>query len=101
RQEIAAKLVESFPPKIVREVFVPKANNKARGYVKGVPFTKVKEVPFNPSSRQMIAERLKEFGWEPEEFTDNGQAKIDETILSKLPYPEAKVLAQHFLIEKR
>lgn len=101
RQEIAAKLVESFPPKTIREVFIPKANNKARGYVKGVPFTKVRTVEFNPSSRQMIAERLKEFGWEPEEFTDNGQAKIDETILSKLPYPEAKVLAQHFLIEKR
>jgi len=101
RLEIAEKLKASFPPKVVRTVFVPKVNNKKQGYVKGQPFTKEKIVEFNPSSRQMIAERLKEFGWEPTEFTDNGQAKIDETILTKLPYPEAKVLAQHFLIEKR
>lgn len=101
RQEIANKLVESFPPKVVRTVFIPKVNNKKQGYVKGVPFVKETIVDFNPSSRQMIADRLKEFGWEPDEFTPNGQAKIDETILSKLPYPEAKVLAEHFLIEKR
>lgn len=101
RLEIGAKLKESFPPKVVETVFIPKVNNKKQGYVKGQPFIKRKTVEFNPSSRQMIAERLKEFGWEPTEFTDNGQAKIDETILAKLPYPEAKVLAQHFLIEKR
>jgi DNA polymerase-1 len=101
RKEIADKLIESFPPKVVRTVFVPKVNNKARGYVKGQPFLKETTVDFNPSSRQMIADRLKEFGWEPTEFTPNGQAKIDETVLSQLPYPEAKVLAEHFLIEKR
>lgn len=101
RQEIAAKLKDSFPPVTVRTPFVPKANNKKMGYVKGVPTFKEKVVEFNPSSRQMIAQRLKEFGWEPEEFTPNGQPKVDETILSKLPWPEAKVLAHHFLIEKR
>jgi DNA polymerase I-like protein with 3'-5' exonuclease and polymerase domains len=101
RQEIAEKLKASFPPVLVRTPFVPKANNKKMGYVKGVPTFKEKLVEFNPSSRQMIAQRLKEFGWEPEEFTPNGQPKVDETILSKLPWPEAKVLAHHFLIEKR
>jgi DNA polymerase-1 len=76
-------------------------NNKQRGYVKGVPFTKRHVVEFNPSSRIMIADRLKAKGWVPLEFTPGGQPKIDETILSKLEWPEAKVLADHFLVEKR
>lgn len=101
RQEIAIKLKASFPPVEVRTPYIPKVNNKSKGYVKGVPTFKSKIVEFNPSSRQMIAARLKDFGWEPVEFTPNGQPKVDETILSKLPWPEAKVLAQHFLIEKR
>lgn len=101
RREIADKLTEVFPPKEVTETFIPKVNNKAHGYVKGVPFTKRKLVDFNPSSRQMIADRLTEKGWKPTEFTPSGQAKVDESILSNLPWPEAKVLAEHFLIEKR
>lgn len=101
RLEIAEKLRQSFPPIIKRETVIPKVGNKKLGRVKGVPFIRETVIEFNPSSRQMIAARLKEFGWEPSEFTDNGQAKIDETILAKLPYPEAKVLAHHFLIEKR
>lgn len=101
RLELAARLTETFAPKRVETVFVPKVNNKARGYVKGEPFTKVSYVEFNPSSRQMIADRLKALGWEPTEFTDSGQAKIDEGILGKLDYPEAALLAEHFLVEKR
>lgn len=101
RLELSKELVSAFPPKRVEEVFIPKVNNKTRGYVKGVPFTKVTFIDFNPSSRQMIGERLKEMGWEPTEFTTGGQAKVDETILQKLPYPEAQLLAEHFLVEKR
>jgi DNA polymerase I len=101
RLELASEMASSFPPKTVREVFIPKVNNTKRGYVKGEPFTKTHIVEFNASSRQMIAERLIEMGWKPVEFTPSGQPKVDETILSKLPYPEAKLLAEHFLVEKR
>lgn len=101
RLEIGRTLTATFPPKEVCETFIPKVNNRRAGYVKGVPFTKRKLVDFNPSSRQMIADRLIEKGWEPKEFTPSGQPKIDETILAGLDYPEAKVLAEHFLIEKR
>jgi DNA polymerase I-like protein with 3'-5' exonuclease and polymerase domains len=101
RLEIGSSLKDTFPPQTVEEVFIPKVNNKSRGYVKGVPFTKSHVVEFNPSSRLMIADRLKARGWVPTEFTPGGQPKIDETILSKLDWPEAKVLADHFLIEKR
>jgi DNA polymerase I-like protein with 3'-5' exonuclease and polymerase domains len=67
----------------------------------GHEFTRIEWVEFNPSSRQQIAKRLQEKGWEPLEFTDSGQPKIDETILEKLPYPEAQVLAEYFTVEKR
>lgn len=101
RLEIKSELERMFPPKRVETVFIPKVNNKKQGYVKGVPFTKVTYADFNPSSRQMIADRLQAMGWEPQEHTPSGQPKVDEMILSKLPYPEAKLLARHFLIEKR
>lgn len=101
RLKLKDELLLAFPPKSVETVFIPKVNNSKQGYVKGVPFTKTSVVPFNPSSRQMIAERLMELGWEPTEFTPSGQAKVDESVLTKLPYPEAQLLADHFLVEKR
>ena len=70
RGELAKELQAAFPPEVVEETFIPKVNNKARGYVKGVPFIKRHTVEFNPNSRQMIAARLMAFGWEPQEFTD-------------------------------
>ncbi|WP_448955709.1 DNA polymerase [Labrys neptuniae] len=101
RLEITERLKHVFPPKEVHETIIPKVNNRTRGYVKGVPFTKTKLVEFNPASRKMIGERLMAMGWEPTEYTSEGQPKIDETILSKLPHPEAKVLAELFTIDKR
>jgi len=51
---------------------------------------------FNPGSRSQIAERLGEkYGWVPPE-TDKGNPKVDESVLSKLPYPEAKTLVKYF-----
>lgn len=64
--------------------------------------TKTKHIPFNPGSRQQIADRLQnKYGWKPNDFTPSGQPKIDETILSLLDYPEAKLLAEYFMLEKR
>jgi len=100
--EIHAELAEAFPPWEVKTPFIPKANNKTRGYVKGELTYKVKEIVFNPASRDHIADRLITLhGWEPEVMTDGGKPKVDETVLSGLPYPEAKLLAENFLIEKR
>jgi DNA polymerase I-like protein with 3'-5' exonuclease and polymerase domains len=97
RLELTQRLKEAFPP--LPYEWVPKANNKKLGYVKGEPVTWYTE--FNPSSRQQIAKRLKMLGWEPQEFTPSGEAKVDEMVLEGLPYPEAKLLAEYFLIEKR
>jgi len=102
KTELEAELQDAFPPWEVETLFIPKVNNKTRGYVKGQPFIKKKAVQFNPSSRQHIAGRLKEkYGWEPSEFTDNGEPKVDEEVLKQLPYPEAKVLSEYLMVDKR
>jgi len=57
---------------------------------------------FNPGSRQQIGEYLQDFGWEPQEFTPTGQAKIDEKILSEIKdIKEAEVIAEYLMIQKR
>lgn len=100
--EIHSELSVAFPPWQVRTPFIPKVNNKTRGYVKGELTYKVKEIVFNPASRDHIADRLiKLHGWDPDVLTDGGKPKIDETVLKDLPYPEAKLLAENFTIEKR
>lgn len=110
--ELAARLTNSkfelerrircaFPNEIKEEVFIPKVNNKARGYVKGVPFVKKTVVKFNPSSRQMIANGLiKKYGWKPKKLSPTGLPVIDEEILEQLDYPEAETLKEYFLVTK-
>jgi DNA polymerase I-like protein with 3'-5' exonuclease and polymerase domains len=63
--------------------------------------TKKKTTPFNPASRQQIADRLMKLGWKPARRTETGLPQVDETTLESLPYPEAKKLAEFFLLQKR
>jgi DNA polymerase I-like protein with 3'-5' exonuclease and polymerase domains len=91
-----------FPPKKIETIFVPKVNNASRGYVKGQPFTKVMHEEFNPGSRQQIVDRLQtKYGWVPTKATEKGNPILDDDVLSALPYPEAKPLAEYMLIKKR
>jgi DNA polymerase I len=100
--ELQTHLKEIFPPIEHKEVFVPKVNNKTRGYVKGVPFEKVRLEEFNPGSRQQIVSRLQQkYGWKPSKSTEKGNPVLDDDVLEQLPYPEAKPLAEYMLIEKR
>lgn len=101
QQRLNDELQKSFPPKTVETVFVPKVNNRKMGYVKGVPFIKRQVVPFNPGSRQQIAERLEGLGWKPEAYGKDGIPTIDDEVLSTLPYPEAATLKEYFVIDKR
>lgn len=103
RQELEVALKEAFPPWEVRlEDFIPKRANKTKGYIAGVPVERWETREFNPASREHIADRLtNKYGWTPTEFTEGGQPKVDDDVLQALPYPEAKLLAEYFLIQKR
>lgn len=102
RSSLEFSLQEIFPPKDRGSYFTPKRDNRSRGYTAGVPVWKPKLTPFNPGSRQEIIERLQEkYSWQPKEFTEKGQPKVDEDVLSQLEYPEANLLSKYFLIQKR
>ncbi len=70
----------------------------------GAPFVKIELKEFNPNSRQQIEDRLRVlFGWEPQDFTDSGAAKVDDDILRTLAeeVPLADTLAEVFFMKKR
>ena len=58
-------------------------------------------VTFNPGSRKQIGEKLIELGWKPDTFTETGQPIVDEGVLSKVDIPEAKVIVDYLLYQKR
>jgi DNA polymerase-1 len=96
------QLCELFPPITHEEWFTPKVNNAKRGYIKGQPFCKTRTEKFNPGSRQQIVDRLhKKYGWIPETRTEKGNPILNDDVLEKLPYPEAKPLSEYMLLKKR
>lgn len=58
-------------------------------------------VTFNPGSRQQIGEKLKELGWKPDKFTPTGHPIVDESVLEKSTIPEAKLIAEYLMLQKR
>lgn len=122
RETLKASMQKEFPPfyKQVGKVFTPKQDNKRFGYVEGCPMSKIKLVEFNPGSSQHIyAMFIRKYKWQPAEFTKKSyvpewlmhlfpgdekkirEPKIDEDILNRLPYPEAKKLARYMMLDKR
>lgn len=132
RDELEARLVDGFGSwQEIDRVVVPKRPNVARGYTgvkvpildvltdepvldakgrptfrfEGTPVTIWKTVTFNPGSRQHIELKLREAGWEPEEFTPTGRAMINDEILEDIKLPNAsgvgKDLMDYLLIQKR
>ena len=112
--ELESEFQSLFPPKVIQmkmtwwiaggQQFSTKSAAIAAGYkpkeiVKGDH--KVKRIPFNAASRDHISERLMAQGWEPNQFTEGGKPKVDETVLVGLPYPEAKKLARYLTLQKR
>ena len=93
RDEIHDQLTEVFPP-ITEERISAKTGRRLQDRV----------TIFNPASRQQTAERLQNrypeisFG-----ATDKGNVKLDDDVLEVLgeKYPEAKLLAEYQLLNKR
>lgn len=56
---------------------------------------------FNPGSRKQIADRLQSLGWTPDKFTEKGQPIVDETTLENSDIPEAQLIAEYLMIQKR
>ena len=83
RHEIEQELQDTFEPTVVELK------------------TKTKTIPFNPASRQQIADRLMKRGWKPKAFTNTGEPKVDETVLAGIDMPEARLLNEYLLLNKR
>lgn len=104
KEELTRELQQVFPPWFVPngKVVIPKRGNKKKGVVAGCPYQKIKLTEFNPGSRTQIIHVLKKrYGWEPTEFTEKGQPKVDDDVLSALPWPEAKLLTEYLTVDKR
>lgn len=106
RDELTRDLQETFGKwfeRDGRDEFVPKKDNPRLGYTEGCPFSKIKEVTFNPGSRQHIAKRLKKmYGWEPTSFTETGLPEVNEKVLKGLAsYPPVAKLLEYLMVDKR
>jgi DNA polymerase I len=88
--DIESELQVTFPP-IVEE----RVSDKT-----GKPL-KIKVTPFNPGSRQQIAERLATLGVTFTEETEKGSTIINEKVLEGIDLPEAKLIARYLMLQKR
>ena len=87
---IEKQLEEKYKP-IIEERFSEKTGKRLKDKV----------IIFNPSSRQQIAARLMKQGWEPDKFTPTGHPIVDEGTLKNVDIPEAKMIAEYLLLNKR
>ena len=88
--DIESELQVTFPP-IVEE----RVSDKT-----GKPL-KTKVTPFNPGSRQQIAERLATLGVTFTEETEKGSTIINEKVLEGIDLPEAKLITRYLMLQKR
>jgi DNA polymerase I-like protein with 3'-5' exonuclease and polymerase domains len=84
----------------MQSIFPAKVTGGRTHKTTGKPLRDIVE-PFNPGSRQQIAERLIEKGWKPNKHTEKGSVIVDEAVLATLDFPEAKTLAEYMMLQKR
>jgi DNA polymerase I-like protein with 3'-5' exonuclease and polymerase domains len=69
---------------------------------KGETYELQQLVMFNPASRAHIANRLTTlYGWQPKVFTESGQPEISEETLDGMDFPEAPLLKEYLMVDKR
>lgn len=88
--DIETKMQEVFQP-IVEQRISEKTGKQL----------KEKVTVFNPGSRQQIAERLTGLGVVFSKRTEKGNVIVDETVLEGIDMPEAKLVAEYLMIQKR
>jgi DNA polymerase I-like protein with 3'-5' exonuclease and polymerase domains len=69
--------------------------------VVGGDFSRICYPDFNLGSRRQVGERLVRAGWEPKDFTPTGQPRVDEATLDGVDIPEAALIRDYFMLEKR
>jgi DNA polymerase I len=88
--DIESELQTIFPP-IVEERVSEKT---------GKPL-KTRVTPFNPASRQQIAERLQGLGVKFTQETEKGNIIVNEKVLEEIDLPETKLIARYLMLQKR
>jgi DNA polymerase I-like protein with 3'-5' exonuclease and polymerase domains len=94
----------------LHKVFKPKYFSKGVKQYKKEPFNRlgiahwehnsIQLTTFNPGSRNHIAKWLgDQYGWKPKK-SEKGNPIVDEAVLSKLKYPEARLLSKYFNVNK-
>jgi len=79
--------------------FTPKRDNRTQGYIKGSPFTRLKDT--NCTSRDHIAWILQTFyGWIPTSLTATGKPIIDEVVLTDIASPISMKFARCLTVTK-
>jgi DNA polymerase I-like protein with 3'-5' exonuclease and polymerase domains len=87
---ITIELQEVFPP-LVHERWSEKTGKRLKD--------KVEE--FNVGSRKQIASRLQSLGVEFNKKTEKGNIIVDETVLKGINRPEAQLIAEYLMLQKR
>lgn len=100
KERLSSELKKYVEFHIKEELFIPKKDNKARGYIAGKPVIKIIKSPFNYNSRLQIVWYFKGKGWKPIEFTDKNNVKLDADVLREIPFPEAELFAKYFDVVK-
>ena len=88
--EIEEELQAKFPP-IITERWSEKTGKRLKDSV---------EV-FNVGSRQQIAKRLSGLGVRFDKVTDKGNPIVDEAVLDTIDLPEARVISEYLMLQKR
>jgi DNA polymerase I-like protein with 3'-5' exonuclease and polymerase domains len=81
-------------------VFPPYVETGRKNKKTGAPLKDI-VTPFNPGSRQQIAERLEKLGVKFTKKTEKGSIIVDETVLASIALPEAKLLSEYLMLQKR
>ena len=89
-QEIEDHFQELFPP-IVTQRVSEKTGKPLKDHVEH----------FNPGSRQQVAKRLETLGAKFTELTETGQPVVNEKTLANIDLPEAAVISEYFMLQKR
>lgn len=84
------RMQETWPP-YEQERFSEKTGKQLKSEI----------VTFNPASRQQVAEKLIGLGWKPTKKTEKGSVIVDESTLQGLKWPEAQMIAEYFMLQKR